>query len=468
MSTIFKTLIAFSLLAFAVPALAQRDYPEVEKPKAKPKSKSTRPSRPRGPQVAQNSANGVLFVLTEPPVANVVIRSRGAAVRQGRSEEGQFRAELPPGPYDIEVTSDNYRPFTAKANVKQVGTQPVDAELVPTTGSVLLGLGSVDTDVKVFLDGRRLDKPARRSENQIEFDGIEAGTHKLRVSHPTIADWEREIEVGGGATTTVTPRFVTAVVNMTVRSEPGSSIYVDNEFQGRVAENGELKILNKLRPGEHQIRAEKDKFEPARLVKKFEVGDASVDLRLKRVVFSDDFADTFLGGLVSWEAPKEWRAEPGKLTVRQSTSGMGLVKDKEYADFKMEFDAKFVNGKGAVWIVRARDSQNYYLFQLMGPKATARNTFHSYICQNGQLRLLRPPEFLALDLSRPDDSFHIIVEAKGAQIKHSIAVASAPTAAGAQPLSIITDSTISHGTVGFGTKDNEEYVVFYLNVAPLK
>ncbi len=408
-------------------------------------------------------------MLTEPPVANVVIKSRGAAVRQGRSEEGQYRAELPPGPYDVEVTSENYKPFTAKATVRQEGTEPVNADLIPTTGSVLIGLGSVDTDVKIFLDGRRLDKPSRKSENQIEFEGIDAGTHRLRVTHPTIADWEREIEVGGGATTTVTPRFVAAVVNLTVKSEPGSSIYVDNEFQGRVAENGELKISDKLRPGEHQIRAEKDKFEPARLVKRFDVGDASVDLKLKRVVFSDDFADTFLGGLVSWDAPKEWRAEPGKLTVRSTTPASGLVKDKEYADFKMEFDTKFVNGKGAVWIVRARDRQNYYLFQLMGPRAgAARNTFHSYICQNGQLRLLRPPEFLALDLSRPDDSFHIIVEAKGAQIKHSIAVASAPTAGGAQPLSIITDSTISHGTVGFGTKDNEEYVIFYVNIAPIK
>jgi hypothetical protein len=465
MSTILKTLIVFSLLAFSSSAYAQRDYPEVEKPKAKPK---TKPTRPRGPQVAQNRANGVLFVLTDPPVANVVIKSRGAAVRQGRSEEGQYRAELPPGSYDVEVTFENYRPFTAKAIVKQVGTQPVAADLVPTTGSVLIGLGSVDTDAKIFLDGQRLDKPARKSENQIEFEAIAAGTHTLRVTHPTIADWERAIEVEGGATTTVTPKFVAAVVNLTIKSEPGSSIYIDNEFQGRTAENGELKIMNKLRPGEHQIRAEKDKYEPARLVKRFDVGDANVDLKLKRVVFSDDFADTFLGGAASWDAPKEWKVEPGRLTVRGTTPGAGLVKDKEYADFKMEFDTKFVNGKGAAWIVRARDRQNYYLFQLMGPKGAARNTFHSYICQNGQLRLLRPPEFLALDLSRPDDSFHIIIEARGTQIKHSIEVTSAPKAGGAQPLSVITDSTISHGTVGFGTKDNEEFVVFYVNVTPLK
>jgi hypothetical protein len=104
----------------------------------------------------------------------------------------------------------------------------------------------------------------------------------------------------------------------------------------------------------------------------------------------------------------------------------------------------------------------------MGPKGAARNTFHSYISQNGQLRLLRPPEFLALDLSRPDDSFHIIIEAKGDQIKHSIEVSSAPKAGGARPLSVINDSTIPQGTVGFGTKDNEEYVVFYVNVTPLK
>ncbi len=260
-------------------------------------------------------------MLTDPPTANVVIKSRGNAVRQGRSEEGQFRAELPPGSYDVEVASENYKTFTAKALVKQTGTEPVDADLVPTTGSVLLGLGSVDTDVNVFLDGRKLDSPSRKSENQIEFDGIPAGMHKLRVTHPTIADWERNIEIEGGATTTVTPKFVTAVVNLTVKSEPGSSIYVDNDFQGRVAESGELKIMNQLRPGEHTIRAEKDLFETARLVKRFEVGDATVEMKLKRVVFSDEFADTFLGGAASWDAPKDWKMEPGKMTVRGAVAG---------------------------------------------------------------------------------------------------------------------------------------------------
>ena len=466
MYRILLSLILISLLAPAH-ALAQRAYPEVEKPKAKPKVK-TKPARPRGPQVAANSANGVLFVLTDPPVANVVIKSRGSAVRQGRSEDGQFRAELPPGPYDVEVKSENYKTFTAKTLVKQAGTEPVDAELVPTTGSVLIGLGSVDTDANIFLDGRKLNRPARKSENQIEFDGIDAGVHKLRITHPTIADWERDVEVEGGATTTVTPKFVTAVVNLTVKSEPGSSIYVDNDFQGRVSESGELKILNQIRPGEHTIRAEKDLFEPARLVRKFDVGDATVELKLKRVVFSEEFADTFLGGTMSWDAPKDWAAQPGKLTVRGAVAGVGLVKDKQYSDFRMEFDTKFLNGKGAVWIVRARDRQNYYMFQLMGPTSAGRNTFHSFICQNGQIRLLRPPEFLALDLSRPDDSFHIIVEARGAQIKHSIEISSAPASGGPRPLSVITDSTFTQGTVGFGTKDKEEFAVFYVNVTPLK
>jgi hypothetical protein len=468
MYRIFISLIVISLFGLSLAASAQRDYPEVEKPKKKPKAKPTRPARPRVPQVATNSSNGLLIVLTEPPVANIVVKSRGSSIKQGRSEDGQYSVELPPGYYDVEVTSDNYRPFTAKALVKQSGTQPVDADLVPTTGSVLIGFGGVDTDANVYLDGRKLDRPARKSENQVEFESIPAGSHKLKITHSSIADWEREIEVEGGATTTVTPKFVAAVVNLTVKSEPGSSIYVDNDFQGRVADSGELRIMNQIRPGEHTIRAEKDLFEPARVVKRFDVGSATVELPLKRVVFSGEFADTFLGGAAYWDAPKDWRVEPGKLTVRGLSAGVGLVKDKQYADFRMEFDTKFINGKGAVWVVRARDRQNYYMFQLKGPTATARNTFHSYICQNGQIRLLRPPEFLALDLSRPDDSFHIIIEARGDQIKHSIEVSSAPKAGGARPLSVITDSTIPQGTVGFGTKESEEFVVFYVNVTPLR
>src|SRR5687768_17257081 len=134
MYRIFCILICTLCIAGAPLVSAQRDYPEVEKPK--PKAKVVKPRPPRGAQTAQNRGNGVLFVLTEPPVAEVTIKARGATVKQGRSEDGEFRAELPPGLYDVEVKSQRYQPFAAKASVRPVGTKPVEADLVPTVGSI--------------------------------------------------------------------------------------------------------------------------------------------------------------------------------------------------------------------------------------------------------------------------------------------------------------------------------------------
>jgi hypothetical protein len=421
--------------------------------------------------VAQNRANGVLFVITDPPDASVIIKARGKVVKQGPSEAktGEFRAELPPGLYDVEVSANNHKPFETRASVRQVGTRPVNADLIPTTGSILIGLGSVDPDVKITLDGKPVAQSAKRGENQIEIEDVPAGTYQMRISHRTIVDWERSVEVGGGAMTPVNPRFVPAIVNLTIKSEPGAEVFVGDTYQGRTNDGGELKILGKLGPGEHAIRVVKDKYEDGRLRKSFAAGSETVEIKLKRKVFSEPFGDSFLGGAALWDIPRTWQVATGRMVVRGQgrTLSAGFIRDKEYADFKAEFDLKFTNGRGAAWVVRAKDKQNYYLFQLVGPKGEGRNRFHSYVVENGQLRQLKPPEFLALDLSGPDDSFHITIEASGRSINHFIEISSAPTAA-RQPLSVLDDNTFSYGSLGFASKDNEEFTVLFVNITPAK
>jgi hypothetical protein len=131
----------------------------------------------------------------------------------------------------------------------------------------------------------------------------------------------------------------------------------------------------------------------------------------------------------------------------------------------MVFDVSFANGKGAAWILRAQDKQNFYLFQLTGPKASNPNTLRYFAYQNGQPRLLGSVPIVE-DLSKPDDSFTITVEARGPVIKHYLQVKSAPKASGPELISTISDSTFSYGGVGFGAKDDEEFVVFLINVVP--
>jgi hypothetical protein len=186
---------------------------------------------------------------------------------------------------------------------------------------------------------------------------------------------------------------------------------------------------------------------------------------LTRTVFSPEFVDEFTGGAGLWNAPKSWQASPGKLKVQGP--GVGLVKDSSFKDFRMEFDLIFGNGKGAVWVLRAQDEKTYYLFQLTGPNASSPNIFQSFIYQNGQvkpMKLFRVPENLGV----PGDKFHIIIEAKGPEIKHFIQVKSNPKATQPQPFSVTTDNTFSHGQIGFGTKDGEEFIVQFVGIIPAR
>jgi hypothetical protein len=72
------------------------------------------------------------------------------------------------------------------------------------------------------------------------------------------------------------------------------------------------------------------------------------------------------------------------------------------------------------------------------------------------------------NLSVPGDKFHIIIEAKGPEIKHFIQIKSNPKATQPQPFSVTTDTTFSNGRIGFGTIDGEEFVVQFVGVIPAK
>ncbi len=468
MSRSISTAILLMLLAFLIPsprARAQRKFEEVGKPEP---TRTVRPRRqPSGPTRARVRANGVLFVLGDPPAAEVVVKnSKGIVTRGEIAENGEFRAELPPGTYSVEVSAENFAPETLK-NLLVRPPQPkiVRADLLPKTGSILVAMGSVESDATILLDGKRPDDIVKK-ENLIEIDNIPAGSYSLRITHPTIAAWEKEVVVENGARTPVSPKFKLAVVNLTVKSEPGAEVYADGEYQGTVAENGELLISNKIRPGNHTIKAVKDKFETATRTKSFAAGDEKIEMQLKRIGFSSEFSDSFMGGASAWLAPSTWKIKEGKMTVKGPD--VGLVRDVIYDDFRMEFDVNFINGKGAAWVVRAQDKKNYYLFQLTGPKGSPPTTFSSYICQNGQLKRLKPPDYVAVNLTRPDDMYHITVEAKGNTIKHFIEVTSDPKATGPEPMSEFRDASVfSFGTVGFATKDDEEFVIRFIVVNPL-
>src|SRR6266850_5365115 len=119
-SSLVLVLLASTSLVYAQREIEKEEIKKVEKPPAP----VVRREVPKGPRVAQKRTNGVLFVLTEPLTANVIIKnSRGEILKKEESDNGELRAELPQGSYNIDVTAPNYYP-QSQPKVLVSPTQP--------------------------------------------------------------------------------------------------------------------------------------------------------------------------------------------------------------------------------------------------------------------------------------------------------------------------------------------------------
>jgi len=421
------------------------------------------PASPKTDPIQPKPVKAVLFVITNAPAAGISIKPKNGSLKTiaGKSnEDGKFSAELLPGVYDVEVTAAKYESKRVEG-VNLESDNVVKVDLTPLIGSIQIG--PVAANATILLDGQKPVKFNVKTEDKlIELLEIPVGAHKLKVLEPNRSEWTREIEVEGGKTKYIPTEFKSAIVSMLVRTEPEAEVYIDDNYGGRANEKGELRVSD-LTPGSHNIKVKKNEFKPVEKTQTFAEGSTEMKLPLTRVVFSPEFVDEFTGGLSWWAAPKTWKASPGKLQVQGQ--GIGLIKDSSYKDFRMEFDLAFSNGKGAAWVIRAQDENTYYLFQLTGPASSAPNMFKTFIYENGQmkpLKLFRVPE----NLSVPGDKFHIIIDARGPEIKHSIQVKSNPKATQPQPFSLMTDSTFSNGKIGFGTVDGEAFIVQFVSIVP--
>jgi hypothetical protein len=454
-------LTALFLAGLADTASAQLEYDTPVKKATRTRPKTT----PKKPVAAKVVTNGVLYLSTEPPDLKVEIRKNGKPVRSAAAVDGELQVELPRGEYELALSANRYQPEARKVVITAKKPTIEDVELTPTTGSIVIG--PVDADYVVTIDGQTpavSDVKFIKERNQVQILNLPVGERVVRITHASIAPKEVRVPVEGGAETNVTPKFQPAIVNLTVTGEPGAQVYIDNAFRGNVADSGKTGVLT-IPPGSHTIRLVKSEFDPAEKTQSFEPGDASVTISMTRVKFSDEYADFFTDGGAFWEKPATWKLEKGKMNVRGPGFGFRTEPYNRYKDFKMEFDVRFLNGKGAVWVLRAQDSKNYYVFQLCGPKSGTAKTFRTYICRDGALKLLKS-DTIADDISNPNEVFHLVVEAKGGMIRHSLQLLSAPKADGPQPLSVLTDTTFSFGNIGFGTLDGEEAVVLSVVTSP--
>ncbi|HEX2521932.1 MAG TPA: family 16 glycoside hydrolase, partial [Terriglobia bacterium] len=179
--------------------------------------------------------------------------------------------------------------------------------------------------------------------------------------------------------------------------------------------------------------------------------------------------ETFIGPLDKWDAPGTWEVVKDKDVSALRVQGLGFLKQgQQWDNYKVEFEVK-VNKESAGWVLRAQNSNNFYLFKLGSEKARAipKNSLVKYIRSDAQyLNSLKredaPGAAGVTPLSikvRNKDYYKVTVTVSGSTITHYID--------GIQ-VDSWNDDTFSHGRFGFNASAIEQATIRNLVVEPLR
>ncbi|MCI0625817.1 MAG: hypothetical protein L0387_29940 [Acidobacteria bacterium] len=179
--------------------------------------------------------------------------------------------------------------------------------------------------------------------------------------------------------------------------------------------------------------------------------------------------ENFISGLEQWDAPATWEIIKDKDVSALRVQGLGfLKKGQQWDNYKIEFEVK-INKESVGWVLRAQNSNSFYLFKLGSERAKAipKNSLVKYIRSDAQyLNSLKredaPGAAGVTPLSikvRNKDYYKVMLTVRGNTISHYID--------GIQ-VDAWSDDTFSHGRFGFNASAIEQATIRSLVVEPLR
>jgi hypothetical protein len=421
----------------------------------------------RGSKQAARASNGVLFVLTNPDDAEVKVDGQP----RGKAVDGEMRLELQlRRHYVVEVSAGpDYEPFK-KTVMLGVSGEKVEAPLTSKFGIVKMG--------PAFPDGAKLlidDNPVASDKvkvdpdsHLVEIDGLTPGLHKITYDHPDYVIVEHSFKITPGSESTYTFSHERAVDELSVSTEPAARIYVDGQSFGDTAGDGRLKVNVPLGP--HEIKLEKYGYEAYKANYDFTFRTPlSINTRLTPTPATAEFHDDFDvpgASQAKWNIPGPgWKWDLGRVFLDNSPK-VGYLKDPRFRDFAMAFHLKLGNGGGAVWALRIKDSDNYYLFYLSGPEGQFPNRFLTYVVRDGKFDPAKPDDDVPLTFNlESQGQYEVEINAVGNVIEQSITSAKTGRKS---PIGVFKDKDnyFPIGSIGFRTVGAEKFSVDELFVRP--
>jgi hypothetical protein len=454
----------------AGPKRTDRAIPESERVKVITKTEFVK--------VAVRANKGYLSVVAVPSAvvtltAFPLTPKKAPAIKETvRDEDGSLNLiNLLPGKYKIAIEHPDYDSYSGAIQIDPARPDTFVAlnKMVAKYGTIRIG--GAPANAKIFLDDAPLTAARLTVENQnTVIPKIPVGKHRLRISKDGYAEFNREIDVTPGKQAFVSAQLDLARVTLTLASEPGARVYIENEEKAIIPSDGDVAIP--LLPGRHSVRVSKEGYQEWKKELTLSLANNAVSERANLVPIPNSAEGDWQPAL----GPRKWRPQPA--TWRLDASGALIRGDKPaffatesgrdfntYRDFKLEFDVVFSNGKGVSWVARAKDPNNYYLFEIAGARG-GRPSFNAYVCQDGKLEL-KDSRPIVEKIDKPGDSFHIIFEARGGRFDTRMTIASLPSV---KPylIGIFQDDSFSYGGVGFRGKDQSESLLQTFFIIPLR
>ena len=427
-------------------------------------------------RVAVNPSKGYLSLVAVPK-ATVTLTPLLTAPKKAspiteiiKDEDGSLNLiNLLPGKYKLAIEHEDYAPFleTIQVDPARPATFVAVNKMVSKYG--IIRIGGLLPGSKVFLDDIALKPVDLTQENQsATIAKIPVGKHRLKIAKDGYADFAKEVDVLPGQQAFVSARLDPAQITISLVSQPGARVYAGSVEKAIIPSDGRVAIS--LPPGKHSLRVSKDGYQEWTKELSLSMANSSIAERAELVPIPNSAEGDWqpsLGARKWFPQTSGWKFEPSGALIRGDKLVMFDTESSRdfnfYRDFRLEFDAVFSNGKGLAWVVRAKDTNNYYLFEISNPASPVLNF---YICQDGKLDW-KDSQRIVEKLDKKGDSFHITFDAKGGRFDIGVTIASAPSVK-PHMIGVFQDDSFSYGGVGFRGKDQSESLLQSFFVIPLR
>jgi C1A family cysteine protease/PKD repeat protein len=156
------------------------------------------------------------------------------------------------GIHTIKLTRSGYTDWTGQVTVTQGKTSTITASLTSVTGSIKIN--SAPSGASIFLDGSTTAKGATNTT----LNGILTGTHTIKLTRSGYTDWNGQVNVTQGKTSTIsailTPIVTTGQIHV-ISTPTGGSVSIDGSSKGVTP----VTVTN-VKAGNHQVTVRKSGY----------------------------------------------------------------------------------------------------------------------------------------------------------------------------------------------------------------